>query len=313
MSLHCSRRMDFPNRGRFEKTFVSASLSCETPAECQQQLSEGQRVLQDIAEEIQSCKAIFSEARRKRLELARQASLSGPSEEYSALVSECHKIRKHLIGLLKDQAEKSIYYETESGYATTGYRGLVDWAETMLGRHSHLSNVLAQLSLAGAALTYSTIFSATRGSVGHMSLAFAFFNFGFVIPMVSQALLKWAARRDRKSKLLRPMLWSLVLCFFIYVSVIVVAAAICILSLTIFYLQFPLGSDGRRGDSPLQFDNLPRFGAGFMFICAGLSAVVTGTALIIHYIHNGWTKLFYDLCGYRDVGTDPRRHLVLPL
>lgn len=69
-----------------------------------------------------------------------------------------------------------------------------------------------------------TSFSATRGNVGLMCYAFALFNCGFVIPLVTLGLLKWASHSPVETLFASPHIWSMLLNVFVYLSVTAVVA-----------------------------------------------------------------------------------------
>jgi hypothetical protein len=124
-----------------------------------------------------------------------------------------------------------------------------------------------------------------------MCYAFALFNCGFIVPTVTLALLKWASLRSPEAHFACPHIWSMFLSVAVYLSVIAVVAAICLLNVTIIYLNF---------DS-LQYNVGPRPAGYFALICAAITGLFTFCALILHYMVNGWNTLFSALTGRQKV------------
>ncbi|EED82183.1 predicted protein [Postia placenta Mad-698-R] len=220
------------------------------------------------------------------------------SEKMAKVIEDEIKGCRHLLDALEKELVDMKYIAiTQATADHTGYHGLADWAQKTLENHKDLIEALYQVSFVGAGLTYSTIFSATRGNIGLMCYAFALFNCGFTIPMVSIALLKWAASRPREALFASPKIWSALLNVFLYVSGTAIAVAICLLNVTIVFLQFREDSDGVRTDSPAQFNVAPRPAGIFALVCITIPSIMTLLALALHYCANGWDTLFSALIG----------------
>lgn len=132
-----------------------------------------------------------------------------------------------------------------------------------------------------------------------MCYAFALFNCGFIIPLVTVALLKWASHSPREVLFASPQVWSALLNVFIYLSVAAVIAAICLLNVTIIGLHFPHDSEGVLQDSPAQFNVSPRPSGTFALMCAVVTIAMTVFALALHYTANGWDTFFKAVIGRR--------------
>lgn len=135
-----------------------------------------------------------------------------------------------------------------------------------------------------------------------MCYAFALFSCGFIIPVVTALLLGWASRRPPGARFASPRKWKVLLCLFHYVTVIAVAAAICVLIVTIFQLRTTMEDGGAYPDSPPQF-NLPvRPAAMIIIVCIGIVSLTSIVAFALHYTINGWKTLFDSLLDRRKKG-----------
>jgi hypothetical protein len=94
-----------------------------------------------------------------------------------------------------------------------------------------LSTALITISTLGAGLVYSTVFgygkqfiissslltvyvylcSATRGDVQLMSYVFPFFSLGFMVPVIIQIGLQWAAGLPRDVKFASQRIWTIII------------------------------------------------------------------------------------------------------
>ena len=132
-----------------------------------------------------------------------------------------------------------------------------------------------------------------------MCYAFALFNCGFIIPLVTLALLKWASHTPRETLFASPQVWTTLLNLFVYLSVAAVVGAICLLNVTIIVLHFPRDDQGNLQDSPAQFNVAPRPSGTFALMCAVVTIGMTVFALGLHYTANGWDTLFKAVIGHR--------------
>lgn len=132
-----------------------------------------------------------------------------------------------------------------------------------------------------------------------MCYAFAFFNFGFIVPLVALALLKWTSSRHWDMIFATPHAWSVLLNLFIYISAAAVIAAICLLSVTIVLLHFDKDAEGAYSDSPAQLNVEPRIAGASVIACAIISVVMSLIAVALHYMANGWHMLLSDFAGSR--------------
>ncbi|KAH7907042.1 hypothetical protein BJ138DRAFT_544057 [Hygrophoropsis aurantiaca] len=248
-----------------------------------------------IKEEISNCKAMLQESREKRLII--QKTVPYDIESYLKCLSQSQALEKHLEVLKKNVEDILFLAKTQATADLTGYRGLVDWAKIICENHQHLIVTLAQVAFVGAGLTYTSIFSATRGNLGIMCYAFALFDCGFIFPTVALALLKWASCRSKDALFACPQIWSMILSVFIYGSVVAVGVAICLLNVSIMDLYFPVGNDGQRMDSGLQLDIPPKPAGMFALVYTGVTGAVISVALLLHYMVNGWDTMINALFG----------------
>lgn len=278
------------------------SLRIQDSAKHRDYVAKSEQMAKGIEDEIKGCRHLLEIARDQRRTFIKMALKQNDCSRDQLRhccdgISETERLRTHLDALEKELVDMKYIAITQATADYTGYHGLADWAQKTLENHKDLIEALYQVSFVGAGLTYSTIFSATRGNIGLMCYAFALFNCGFTIPMVSIALLKWAASRPREALFASPKIWSSLLNVFLYVSGTAIAVAICLLNMTIVFLQFREGSDGVRTDSPAQFDVVPRPAGIFALVCITIPSIMTLLALALHYCANGWDTLFSALIG----------------
>jgi len=107
----------------------------------------------------------------------------------------------------------------------------------MLQLSDSLMTALITISTLGAGLVYSTVFGATRGNVGLMTYTFPFFSLGFLIPVVVQIVLRWAAGLQKEVKFASQQFWTIVIGLAMSLSSIAVMAALTLLNFTIFFLR----------------------------------------------------------------------------
>ncbi|KAL6302081.1 hypothetical protein BKA93DRAFT_737626 [Sparassis latifolia] len=274
-SIHVFARIH-PHRVECLEEVLLPSLRIKRSPQHQEYVEEGQRMVQEIKEEIVHC-------------------------------------RELLEALQRDYDELTFLARTQAAADCTGYHGLTEWArashrtpvrsyslltstlrllQKSLDIHRHLMNALCQISFVGAGLTYTTIFSATRGNLGLMCYSWGLFNCGFIIPLSGLSLLKWASTRSRETLFASPQVWSLLLSIFIYLSVIAVAAALCLLNVSIIVLHYSW-----TADSTPQFNVQPVPAGAFALMCTAITCVLTIFAFFLHYSVNGWHNLFGALLG----------------
>lgn len=130
-----------------------------------------------------------------------------------------------------------------------------------------------------------------------MCYAFAFFDCGFIVPSVALVLLKWALSRPKDTVFAAPHIWTLVLNIFVYGSVAAVATAISLLNISLYFLDFSIGSNGQRMDSKLQFNISPTppgsVGLGCLLLAVAM-IIISGLA---HYLARGWDAVVHDFIG----------------
>lgn len=260
----------------------------------QQYLLEGEEKLADIREEFGQCKELLKKIRGRRIAELRALNQSSDNldgvSRYLGYISESQRLKSHLKNLQEDLQTVEFLAATQLTSDRIGYYGVADWAEKALAGHKHVIEVISQMSFIGAGLTYSSIFSATRGNLGLMCYAFALFNCGFVLTLATLTLLIWASKRPRQVPISSPRIWSIFLNFFLYISLASVATAICLLNITIIRLHFSKEGQG-SSESDLEFNISPYLAGYFALFCAAVTTVMALTALVLHYTANGWSTL----------------------
>lgn len=183
--------------------------------------------------------------------------------------------------------------------------------------HESLLQITAQVAFVGAGLTYGAIFryvkggegglvvdmdtfhSASRGNIGLMCYAFALFDCGFIIPIVSLAILKWASLRPKDTLFCSPHTWTLTLNILTYLSVVAVGSAICLLNMTLYLLTFPLDSNGQQKDANLQLTVSPTPAGSISLGCLSLAVGMVSFCALTHYMARGWHAFVQDFLGHR--------------
>ncbi|KAF8692075.1 hypothetical protein AX14_002632 [Amanita brunnescens Koide BX004] len=142
----------------------------------------------DLEKYKENLRSTLKDAKRVRMSVLRRIQESPGNEQvfldnvviYSNIDRIICDIRKDLddvdLELLKD-----------------GHYDIVTWSKAMRDRTMNLCTATSGVSGIGAGFTYTTIFSATRGSIALMSWAFIFFLAGFLIPTLAQVLFSWTA------------------------------------------------------------------------------------------------------------------------
>jgi len=175
---------------------------------------------------------------------------------------------------------------TESCLRMTGYKGLRDWASDAWAAYRNLVQALLTICFVGAGLTYTSIFSATRGDIGLMAWAFSLFLLGMVVAVAIQAILVQCARLE-DYPFTSQRLWEVVLGVFVYSACLAVAIATCLLLLTVFRLQFI----ETKGDALLTFEFSPRPPAVLALCVIAISIVVGIVILGVFVVAYGTTPL----------------------
>lgn len=274
------------------------SLSHDQAQSQKRYVDDGKLKEIEIREEIKDCKELIAQSRGQRIRNLKPKQQQPPSDAQERLqryhedITGSRRLREHLAILEQDLRQVRALALTQATADRTGFHGLSDWAERVTSDHQDLMTALCSISLVGAGLTYTTVFSASRGNLGLMCYAWALFNCGFIIPMASLSLLSWASRRSRATLFASPKIWSLLLNFFIYISVIAVAAALVLLNVSIIDLHV-----NWSGGGVLQFDVNPIPAGAFALVCAVVTGIMTVLAFVLHYLVNGWSNLIAALQG----------------
>jgi hypothetical protein len=140
-------------------------------------------------------------------------------------------------------------------------------------------------------LSQPTSISAVRGNIGLMSWAFALFNIGIVLPVLTQTLLLWCAHIPRNVPLLSALHWRAVLTLITYTSLIAVVTAIYLLSICIFKLTYQPDETGNMRDPGLEFNIVPRPSSVMALAFAALAVIVVLGFMVFSVMGQGYSAL----------------------
>ncbi|KAH9483656.1 hypothetical protein JR316_0003126 [Psilocybe cubensis] len=178
---------------------------------------------------------------------ANYPSVCGSSPRHSLDDNAIFELRERIedVQALQSYAEelkKSIndcrfLVDTQATADLTGYRELRDWAKTMLQAYEYATTVLISISTVGASLVYTTIFSASRGNIGYMCLTFPLFIFAFVVSVMVQISLRWAASLPNPVAFASQTLWKYIIRISLALAALSVLSALAVLNVTIFFLD----------------------------------------------------------------------------
>jgi len=172
-----------------------------------------------------------------------------------------------------------------------GHYSISAWSKEVQARSQDLCVLVTSIGGFGAAITYTTIFSATRGSIGLMSWAFVLFLMGLTLPMGSQILLSWAVAMPPTTKFPAIMLksWRFIVTTSIVSSILWTVAAIFILLISIYQVQYsPVAS----GDSAaVEFTNAPRYAFWLAIACVSIGCIHLIKVHLLFIWQNSWESL----------------------
>jgi len=232
------------------KLFLLPSLVLKESKDHNNHSAKGKKLKEEIENQITMCKDMIRAAREHRLLLTKEANSDASYDKirlqsYVENIQASEKLKTHLAKLEEDLDHVEFIATSQLSADANGYRGLADWAQQALEAHEPFTVTIAQVSFFGAALIFGTIFSSgNRGNVNLMCYAFSLFNIGFIVSVFTKSLLNWAARCPRETWFTTPQHWNVLICFFNYSAAVVVAAAICLLNVTILQLQFSEATGG---------------------------------------------------------------------
>ncbi|THU99027.1 hypothetical protein K435DRAFT_795193 [Dendrothele bispora CBS 962.96] len=226
----------------------------------------------------------------------RSAQLS-PSEttllnEYCESIKQSKTLRAHLEEVENDLENYAFLVKTQAVSELTFFRGLRSWAQALVQLTDGLSTALITISTLGAGLVYSTVFGATRGDVKLMCYVFPFFSLGFMVPVIVQIGLRWAAGLQKEVKFASQQIWTVVIAAFLFMSSVAVMAAITILNLTIFFLN----PDINAADTDANTNGTTDIPGIIAFAISGSIFVVILLAVLLSAIA---TKVLSTMSGFK--------------
>ncbi|KAF9512842.1 hypothetical protein BS47DRAFT_1362877 [Hydnum rufescens UP504] len=83
---------------------------------------------------------------------------------------------------------------TEECFQRTGYKGIADWANDAWNANQNFINTMVAICMLGVGITYSSIYSATRGDIGYMCWSFSLFMSGLALSTMTQLVLLWTTQ-----------------------------------------------------------------------------------------------------------------------
>jgi len=164
-------------------------------------------------------------------------------KNYLDHVETTRLLREHLGEFDKNLDDFKYMVRSQAVAELTNYRGISDWGETMQSYVSAYATGLGTLSIAGAGLVYSTIFSGNQGA-GLMSLTFPLFTVGFLVPGFVYIGTCFAANVPREMTFASQRFWTVAMVFALFVASLMVIGAIVIVNVTIFNLHLNSNSSG---------------------------------------------------------------------
>jgi len=160
---------------------------------------------------------------------------------YLEHVKTTRLLRDHLRDIDGDLDEFKYTVDTQAVAELTNYRGLHDWGEAMRQFTGNYATGLGTLSIAGAGLVYSTIFSG-NGEVSLMTLTFPLFTVGFLIPGFVYIGIGWAASVPKGMTFASQRFWTYATFLALFIATVMVVGAIVIVNITIFQLRLHEGA-----------------------------------------------------------------------
>jgi len=189
------------------------------------------------------------------------------------------------------KVDEAIHHMTKHLEVVDSHYSISEWSKEVQARSNDLCVLVTSIGGIGAAISYTTIFSATRGSIGLMSWAFVLFLMGLTLPMGSQILLSWAAAMPPTTKFPAIMLksWRFVVTASILSSILWTVAAIFLLLISLYEIQYsPVAS----GDSAaLVFTNAPRTAFWLAIACISLGCLHLIKVHLLVIWENSWESI----------------------
>ncbi|KAF8336047.1 hypothetical protein F5887DRAFT_603415 [Amanita rubescens] len=174
-----------------------------------------------------------------------------------------------------------------------GHPNVAAWSKEIQVRSKDMCALLTSVCGVGAAITYTTIFSAVRGSVGLMSWAFTFFLMGFTLPTGSQMALSWAAAiMPPNTKFPSSLLtfWAFNAAATIVWGVLCTVFAVFFLLASLYEIQYSPVASG-ESSALLIFTNSPKYAFWLAVSCISIGCLhIIGLNLVL-ICCNSWESL----------------------
>ncbi|KIJ68135.1 hypothetical protein HYDPIDRAFT_37698 [Hydnomerulius pinastri MD-312] len=161
----------------------------------------------------------------------------------------------------------------------SGFYGVTDYSQWALLKYGPLCDALGAASVFGAGITYTTIFSAPRGTIGLMCWSFSLFNVGFVITTLIQSLLRCTSNLPlpTKAKVIKiywlPAFYEVLLHLVLLLAFACVTGAVMLLSVTVLHL--PWSPSGDMPSDIVANSDIP------FWLAVALSIAVTAGGLVV--------------------------------
>ncbi|KIK02431.1 hypothetical protein K443DRAFT_677665 [Laccaria amethystina LaAM-08-1] len=250
--------------------------------EYDRKFSDNLKEKRDYLKEIEG---ILEKAKR-----AKHLTLEQQTQDDMALISalcdnieKCNVLSAHIEEVKENIAGYEQLLNCQTTLDITGFYELRDWAKAMSDVYYHVATGLITISLAGAAIVYSKIFSAARGNIGLMVFTFSLFSVGFIIPALIQLGLFWAQLSLYRVPFASQTFWRIVIGAFMALSFLAVGSAIIILNITVFDL-------GKNTD--VLTDSIPRSASITVFAFSGLLVLIFLLSMMLSVIARGPEKFF---------------------
>ncbi|KAF8840920.1 hypothetical protein BDN67DRAFT_1011053 [Paxillus ammoniavirescens] len=217
-------------------------------------------------------------------------------DKYSKWIQQHDTLKTRLeqINVLLQEVDE--LFETSGYYKSTGYRGFSGWAKKAFDQYAPTCDSISVASVFGAGITYTTVFSASRGNISLMCWAFALFDVGFIISLFVRSSLLWCSRlpavgglHERNSSKFFGVEYKLFLRIGDVVLLVVMFLAFSTQVVAIFILNVTLLQLSDAEDHPeLTMSPVP---SAILSLGAGaLGVLVSLGILVVHWMTHGGFK-----------------------
>ncbi|KIK83242.1 hypothetical protein PAXRUDRAFT_832095 [Paxillus rubicundulus Ve08.2h10] len=220
--------------------------------------------------------------------------------EYSKWIQQHDTLKTRLEQINELLQEVGELFETSEYYELTGYRGFPGWAKIAFDRYAPTCDSISVASVFGAGITYTTVFSASRGDISLMCWAFALFDVGFIISLFVRSSLLWCSRlpavegrHERITKLVSRSpkdVYKLLLRIGDVLLLVVMSLAFATQVVAIFILNVTLLQlSDVENDPELTMSPVP---SAILSLGAGaLGVLVSSGILIVHWMTHGFKSV----------------------